>query len=352
MTILVTGAAGFIGSNFVLNWLDSEDESVVSLDNLTYAGNLDNLSSLSKNTRHFFVKGCIGDSDLVSSVLKKYKPRVIINFAAESHVDRSISEPGDFIDTNIIGTYKLLQSTLLYWELLAEKQKQDFRFVHISTDEVYGDLDIKAHPFTEENRYIPNSPYSASKAASDHLVRAWHQTYKLPVITTNCSNNYGSFQFPEKLIPLCIINAINGKQLPLYGDGKQIRDWLYVEDHCDGIRLVMKDGLVGETYNIGGSIERTNIQVVELICKLLDDLKPRQDKNSYAKQISFVKDRPGHDRRYAIDSSKIQKELGWQPKHTFESGMAKTIKWYLNHDEWIGNIISGDYKKWVDKHYS
>ena len=352
MTILVTGAAGFIGSNFVLNWLHSEGEDVVSLDNLTYAGNLDNLSSLLKNTRHFFVKGDIGDSELVSSVLKKYKPRVILNFAAESHVDRSISEPGTFIQTNILGTYKLLQNTLLYWESLVGKQKKDFRFVHISTDEVYGDLDIKAPPFTEENRYIPNSPYSASKAASDHLVRAWHQTYKLPVITTNCSNNYGSFQFPEKLIPLCIINAINGKQLPLYGDGKQIRDWLYVDDHCDGIRLVMKDGLVGETYNIGGSIERTNIQVVELICKLLDDLKPRQDKNSYAKQISFVKDRPGHDRRYAIDSSKIQKELGWQPKHTFESGMAKTIKWYLNHDEWVRNIISGDYKKWIDKHYS
>jgi dTDP-glucose 4,6-dehydratase len=351
MTILVTGAAGFIGSNFVLNWLHSEGEDVVSLDNLTYAGNLDNLSSLLKNTRHFFVKGDIGDSELVSSVLKKYKPRVILNFAAESHVDRSISEPGTFIQTNILGTYKLLQNTLLYWESLVGKQKKDFRFVHISTDEVYGDLDIKAPPFTEENRYIPNSPYSASKAASDHLVRAWHQTYKLPVITTNCSNNYGPFQFPEKLIPLCIINAINDKPLPLYGDGEQIRDWLYVDDHCDAIRLVIKNGLVGETYNIGGNTERTNIQVVELVCKLLDELKPRLNNDSYVKQISFVKDRKGHDRRYAVDSSKIQKELGWKPEETFESGMTKTIKWYLSHDAWIKNIISGDYKKWADKHY-
>tara|TARA_B100000809_G_C15087984_1_gene512145 strand:- start:247 stop:1305 length:1059 start_codon:yes stop_codon:yes gene_type:complete len=352
MTILVTGAAGFIGSNFVLDWLDNEDENVVSLDNLTYSGNLDNLSSLSKDSRHYFVKGDIGDSELVSSVFKKYNPRAIINFAAESHVDRSIKAPGIFIETNILGTYKLLQNTLLYWESLIEKQKQDFRFIHISTDEVYGDLDTKAFPFTEENRYIPNSPYSASKAASDHLVRAWHQTYKLPVITTNCSNNYGSFQFPEKLIPLCIINAINDKPLPLYGDGEQIRDWLYVDDHCDAIRVVLKDGLVGETYNIGGNTERANIQVVQLICKLLDDLKPRPDKNSHAKQISFVKDRQGHDRRYAIDSSKIQKELGWQPKETFESGMTKTIKWYLDHDGWIKNIISGDYKKWIDNHYS
>jgi len=352
MTILVTGAAGFIGSNFVLNWLNQEDGDVVSLDNLTYAGNLDNLTSLSEDNRHFFIKGDIGDSELILSTLKKYNPTAIINFAAESHVDRSISAPDTFIETNILGTYRILQNTLSYWETLAEKQKKDFRFLHISTDEVYGDLDKAASPFTEKNRYMPNSPYSASKAASDHLVRAWHQTYNLPVITTNCSNNYGSFQFPEKLIPLCIINAINDKPLPLYGDGKQIRDWLYVDDHCDAIRLALKRGKIGETYNIGGNIEKTNIQVVQLICKFLDNLKPRPDNISYTQQISFVKDRLGHDRRYAIDSSKIQEELGWQPKETFESGMEKTIKWYLDHDKWIRNVISGDYKKWVDKHYS
>jgi len=351
MTILVTGAAGFIGSNFVLNWLDKEDGDVISLDNLTYAGNLDNLSSLLKNSRHYFVKGDIGDSELIFSTLKKYNPTAIINFAAESHVDRSISAPDTFIETNILGTYKLLQNTLLYWEALTEKQKQDFRFVHISTDEVYGSLGKDASPFTEEDRYIPNSPYSASKAASDHLVRAWYQTYKLPVITTNCSNNYGSFQFPEKLIPLCIINAINNKSLPLYGDGTQIRDWLYVDDHCDAIKTALRDGVIGETYNIGGNTEKTNIQVVQLICKFLDNLKPRLDKISYAQQISFVKDRQGHDRRYAIDATKIQKELDWQPKEDFESGMEKTIKWYLDHDEWIKNITSGDYKRWIDKHY-
>jgi len=352
MTILVTGAAGFIGSNFVLNWLNKEEGAVVSLDNLTYAGNLDNLSSLSKDSRHFFIKGDIGDSELISSTLKKYTPTAIINFAAESHVDRSISAPDTFIETNIFGTYKLLQNTLAYWQALTEKTKKDFRFIHISTDEVYGDLAKDAPPFTEENRYIPNSPYSASKASSDHLVRAWHQTYNLPIVTTNCSNNYGSFQFPEKLIPLCIINAINDKPLPLYGDGKQIRDWLYVDDHCDAIRAALKDGVLGETYNIGGNTEKTNIQVVQLICRLLDNLKPRLDKISYAKQISFVKDRQGHDRRYAIDSSKIQKELGWKPEETFESGMVKTIKWYLEHEKWVKDVISGDYKKWIDNHYS
>jgi dTDP-glucose 4,6-dehydratase len=352
MTILVTGAAGFIGSNFVLNWLNNEEGDIVSLDNLTYAGNLENLSSLSDDNRHFFIKGDIGDFKLTSSTLKKYNPKIVINFAAESHVDRSISAPDTFIETNILGTYKLLQSTLSYWEALTERQKKEFRFVHISTDEVYGDLVNDASPFTEENRYIPNSPYSASKAASDHLVRAWHQTYNLPVVTTNCSNNYGSFQFPEKLIPLFIINALKGKPLPLYGDGKQIRDWLYVDDHCDAIRVALKGGAIGETYNIGGNTEKTNIQVAQLICKFLDNFKPRLDKVSYAQQICFVKDRPGHDRRYAIDSSKIQNELGWQPKETFESGMEKTVKWYLDHDEWIRNIISGDYKIWIDKHYS
>jgi len=327
MTILVTGAAGFIGSNFVLNWLNNEEGDIVSLDNLTYAGNLENLSSLSDDNRHFFIKGDIGDFKLTSSTLKKYNPKIVINFAAESHVDRSISAPDTFIETNILGTYKLLQSTLSYWEALTERQKKEFRFVHISTDEVYGDLVNDASPFTEENRYIPNSPYSASKAASDHLVRAWHQTYNLPVVTTNCSNNYGSFQFPEKLIPLFIINALKGKPLPLYGDGKQIRDWLYVDDHCDAIRVALKGGAIGETYNIGGNTEKTNIQVAQLICKFLDNFKPRLDKVSYAQQICFVKDRPGHDRRYAIDSSKIQNELGWQPKETFDSGMKKTVKW-------------------------
>ena len=349
MTILVTGAAGFIGSNFVLDWFDNNDENVVSLDNLTYAGNLENLSSLSKNNKHFFIKGDIADSELISSIFGKYNPRAIINFAAESHVDRSISTPENFIKTNILGTFELLQSTLLYWKFLQKKQKEEFRFIHISTDEVYGDLDAQSSRFTEENRYIPNSPYSASKAASDHLVRAWHKTYKLPVITTNCSNNYGCFQFPEKLIPLCIINAINNKALPLYGDGHQVRDWLYVKDHCDAIRLVLQNGSVGESYNIGANVEKTNIEVVKLICKLLDGIKPRVDKESYVKQISFVKDRQGHDRRYAIDSSKIQKELGWQPKETFDSGITKTIKWYLDHNEWITNVISGDYKKWINK---
>ncbi len=345
MTILVTGAAGFIGSNFVLDWLDSEDENIVALDNLTYAGNLDNLSCLSKDIRYFFIKGDINDTEYIFSTLKKYKPRAIINFAAETHVDNSISEPINFIETNILGTYKLLQNTLLYWKKLEVKEKNDFRFIHISTDEVYGSLDKTANPATEQNRYMPNNPYSASKAASDHLLRAWYQTYNLPVITTHCSNNFGPFQFPEKLIPLCIINAINDKPLPLYGDGKQVRDWVYVSDHCDAIRKVLKNGELGETYNIGGNSERTNIEVVQIICNLLDDIRPIKNKSSYAKLISFVKDRPGHDRRYAIDSSKIKKELGWQPKVNFESGMKKTVRWYLGHDEWIKNIIRNQNKE-------
>ena len=352
MTILVTGAAGFIGSNFVMDWLDNIDENIVSLDMLTYAGNLENLSSLSNDNRHFFIKGDIGDSKLISSILNKYNPRAIINFAAESHVDRSISTPENFIQTNILGTFRILQNALIYWEGLGKIEKKNFRFVQISTDEVYGDLGVESKKFTEDNKYLPNSPYSASKAASDHLVRAWYHTYKLPVITTNCSNNYGSFQFPEKLIPLCIINAIGDKPIPLYGDGKQIRDWLYVKDHCDAIRVVLQKGLIGHIYNIGGNTEKTNIEVVELICKLLDSTHPRKDKVSYLKQISFVKDRQGHDRRYAIDSSKIQKELGWKPKETFVSGMKKTVKWYLDNDEWVKNVVSGDYKKWIDKHYS
>ncbi len=352
MTILVTGAAGFIGSNFVMEWFDSKDENIISLDKLTYAGNLENLSSLSKDKRHFFIKGDIGDSELISSILSEYNPRAIINFAAESHVDRSISTPENFIQTNILGTFKLLQSTLMYWKDLEKNDKKDFRFIHISTDEVYGDLKAESSKFTEENRYIPNSPYSASKASSDHLVRAWYHTYKLPVITTNCSNNYGSFQFPEKLIPLGIINAINDKQIPLYGDGLQVRDWLYVKDHCEAIRVVLENGAIGQTYNIGGNNEKTNIEVVELICKLLDDIQPRTDNVSHSRQISFVKDRQGHDRRYAIDSSKIYKELNWKPKENFDSGMKKTIKWYLENNKWVKNIINGNYKKWIDKHYS
>ena len=352
MTILVTGAAGFIGSNFVMDWLDNIDENIVSLDMLTYAGNLENLSSLSNDNRHFFIKGDIGDSQLISSILNKYNPRAIINFAAESHVDRSISTPENFIQTNILGTFRILQNALIYWESLGKIDKKNFRFVQISTDEVYGDLEVESEKFTEDNKYLPNSPYSASKAASDHLARAWYHTYKLPVITTNCSNNYGPFQFPEKLIPLCIINAISDKPIPIYGDGKQIRDWLYVKDHCEAIRVVLENGLVGHTYNIGGNTEKTNIEVVELICKLLDSAHPRKDKVSYLKQISFVKDRPGHDRRYAIDSSKIQKELSWKPKETLVSGMKKTVKWYLDNDEWVKNVVSGDYKKWIDKHYS
>ena len=345
MTILVTGAAGFIGSNFVLDWLASEDENIISLDNLTYAGNLDNLISLSKDSRHSFIKGDIGDSVYIFSALKKYKPRAIINFAAETHVDNSISEPSRFIETNIMGTYKLIQNTFLYWKSLEEKQKKFFRFIHISTDEVYGSLDKEAPPATEGNSYKPNNPYSASKAASDHLLRAWHQTYDLPVITTHCSNNFGSFQFPEKLIPLCILNAINDKPIPVYGDGKHIRDWLYVSDHCHAIRKVLRDGVLGETYNIGGNSERTNIEVVQKICDLLDNIRPMQNKKSYAKQISFVKDRPGHDLRYAIDSSKIQKELGWQPTVNFESGLEKTVKWYLDNDVWLKNIITSNFKE-------
>jgi len=345
MTILVTGAAGFIGSNFVMDWLNSEDENIISLDNLTYAGNLDNLSPLSNDSRHFFVKGDIGDTEYIFSTLKKYKPRAIVNFAAETHVDNSISEPINFIETNILGTYKLLQNTLLYWKGLEDTQKNNFRFIHISTDEVYGALDKVANPVTERNCYMPNNPYSASKAASDHLIRAWYQTYNLPVVTTHCSNNFGPFQFPEKLIPLCIINAINDKPLPLYGDGQQVRDWLYVSDHCDAIRKVLKNGQMGETYNIGGNSERTNIEVVKMICNLLDDIRPMKNKSSYTKLISFVKDRPGHDRRYAIDSSKIQKELGWQPKVNFELGMEKTVRWYLDHDEWLRNIIRSHNKE-------
>jgi dTDP-glucose 4,6-dehydratase len=351
MTILVTGAAGFIGSNFVLDWCDQSTEEVVSLDVLTYAGNLENLSSLNQNPHHHFVKGNIGDRDLVLSLLKKYQIRAVVNFAAESHVDRSIHGPGDFIETNIVGTYHLLESVRSYWNDLDEATKKAFRFLHVSTDEVYGSLNDKAPAFTENHPYEPNSPYSASKASSDHLVRAWFHTYGLPVLTTNCSNNYGPYHFPEKLIPLCILNALNGKPLPIYGDGKQIRDWLYVKDHCSAIREVLKQGHIGETYNVGGWNEKTNLEVVETLCVILDELKPKSDGKSYADQITFVKDRPGHDRRYAIDASKLERELGWRPQETFETGLRKTVIWYLEHETWVNHVVSGEYQHWVEKQY-
>jgi dTDP-glucose 4,6-dehydratase len=352
MTILVTGAAGFIGSNIVLDWFDYKKEDVVSLDLLTYAGNLENLSSLNGNPHHHFIKGNIGDRELVSQLLQKHQVRAVVNFAAESHVDRSISGPGDFIETNIVGTYHLLESVRGYWQALDEKSKQDFRFLHVSTDEVYGSLEKSDPAFSETNRYEPNSPYSASKAASDHLVRAWHHTYGLPVITTNCSNNYGPYHFPEKLIPLCILNALNGKPLPIYGDGKQVRDWLYVKDHCSAIRRVLDKGKLGETYNVGGWNEKANLDVVKTLCAILDELKPKLDGIKYESQITYVKDRPGHDRRYAIDATKLEKELGWKPEETFETGIRKTVEWFLNNQVWVDHVVSGEYKNWVQKQYA
>ena len=352
MTILVTGAAGFIGSNFVLDWLEQSNEPVVNLDLLTYAGNLENLQELEGDPRHQFVFGNIGDRELVSKLLADTKPRAVINFAAESHVDRSIHGPGDFIQTNIVGTFNLLESVRGYWNDLPEAEKAAFRFLHVSTDEVYGSLSKEDPPFSETNQYEPNSPYSASKAASDHLVRAWHHTYGLPVLTTNCSNNYGPYHFPEKLIPLCILNALNGKPLPIYGDGQQIRDWLYVKDHCSAIRRVLEAGQLGETYNVGGWNEKANLDVVHTLCAILDELKPRADGQSYATQITFVQDRPGHDRRYAIDARKLEKELGWKPKETFETGIRKTVQWYLNNQQWVDHVTSGEYRSWVEAHYA
>ena len=349
MTILVTGAAGFIGSNFVLDWFDYSKEEVISLDLLTYAGNLENLSSLSNNSHHHFIKGNISDRELLSQILKKYQVRAVINFAAESHVDRSIHGPGDFIETNIVGTYNLLESVRSYWNDLDANSQKAFRFLHVSTDEVYGSLSQNEPAFSEKNRYEPNSPYSASKAASDHLVRAWHHTYDLPVLTTNCSNNYGPFHFPEKLIPLCILNALNGKSLPIYGDGQQIRDWLYVKDHCSAIRAVLEKGQLGETYNVGGWNEKTNLDVVKTLCSILDELRPKTDGTKYETQITFVKDRPGHDKRYAIDATKLERELSWKPKETFETGIRKTVEWYLNNQDWVSHVMSGEYKSWVQK---
>jgi dTDP-glucose 4,6-dehydratase len=350
--ILVTGGAGFIGSNFVLDWLAQHDEAVINLDALTYAGNQENLSSVANNPGHFFVHGDIGDSALIDRLLAQHQPRAIVNFAAESHVDRSIHGPEDFIQTNIVGTFHLLESVRAYWSQLEDEAKRAFRFLHVSTDEVYGSLSKDDPAFTETHQYEPNSPYSASKAASDHLVRAYHHTYGLPVLTTNCSNNYGPYHFPEKLIPLMIVNALAGKALPVYGDGQQIRDWLFVKDHCSAIRTVLAAGKLGETYNIGGWNEKPNIDIVNTVCALLDELRPRADLKSYREQISYVTDRPGHDRRYAIDASKIERELGWKPAETFETGIRKTISWYLDNQDWVANVQSGSYRDWVNKNYA
>ena len=349
--ILVTGAAGFIGANFVLDWLAQSDEPVVNLDKLTYAGNLQNLASLQGNPAHLFVQGDIGDRALVDRLLAEHRPRAVVNFAAESHVDRSIHGPEDFIQTNVVGTFHLLESVRAHWGSLEGEAKDSFRFLHVSTDEVYGTLGPKDAPFTETTPYTPNSPYSASKAASDHLVRAYHHTYGLPVLTTNCSNNYGPYHFPEKLIPLMIVNALAGKPLPVYGDGMQVRDWLFVKDHCSAIRRVLEAGRVGETYNVGGWNEKPNIEIVKTVCALLGELRPRADGQSYETQITYVKDRPGHDRRYAIDATKIHRELGWKPAETFDTGIRKTVQWYLENADWVTSVQSGDYRNWIGQQY-
>ena len=350
--ILVTGGAGFIGANFVLDWIASTDESVINIDKLTYAGNLENLASLQGNDRHFFVQADIGDSAKMGELLQQHQVRAVVNFAAESHVDRSIHGPEDFIQTNVVGTFRLLEAVRAYWNGLQGDAKANFRFLHVSTDEVYGTLSATDPAFTEDNNYEPNSPYSASKAASDHLVRAWHHTYGLPVLTTNCSNNYGPLHFPEKLIPLMIVNALAGKPLPIYGDGQQIRDWLYVRDHCSAIRRVLEAGKLGDTYNVGGWNEKANIDIVKTVCALLDELRPRADGKSYVEQITYVTDRPGHDRRYAIDARKLERELGWKPAETFETGIRKTVQWYLDNPQWVANVQSGSYRDWVQKQYS
>jgi dTDP-glucose 4,6-dehydratase len=351
MTILVTGGAGFIGSNFVLDWLRQSDEAVLNLDALTYAGNMHNLASLHGDKRHTFVHGDITDRELLSKLFAEHKPRAVVHFAAESHVDRSIHGPGAFMKTNIDGTFALLEAARAHWSALTGDAKAAFRFHHVSTDEVYGSLKASDPAFTEDHPYEPNSPYSASKAASDHLVRAWHHTYGLPVVTTNCSNNYGPLHFPEKLIPLMIVNALAGKPLPVYGDGQQIRDWLFVSDHCSGIRAVLAKGRLGETYNIGGWNEKANIDIVKTVCSLLDEMRPDQA-GPYARLITYVADRPGHDRRYAIDARKIERELGWRPAETFESGIRKTIRWYLDNPDWVSTVQSGHYRDWVSQNYA
>lgn len=350
--ILVTGGAGFIGSNFVNEWVLAGLGTVINLDKLTYAGNLENLAEICGNPLHIFVQGDIGDRELVTRLLAEYRPRAVVNFAAESHVDRSIHGPEDFIQTNVVGTFHLLDEVRAYWNGVPEDEQKRFRFLHVSTDEVYGTLGKDDPAFTETTPYAPNSPYSASKAASDHLVRAYHHTYGLPVLTTNCSNNYGPYHFPEKLIPLCLLNALGGKPLPIYGDGQQIRDWLYVKDHCSAIRRVLQAGRVGETYNVGGWNEKANLEVVNTLCSILDDLRPRADGKSYKEQITFVKDRPGHDRRYAIDATKLERELGWKPAETFETGIRKTVEWYLENQAWVNNVTSGEYRNWVSKNYA
>jgi dTDP-glucose 4,6-dehydratase len=349
--ILITGGAGFIGSNFVLDWLAASDEPIVNLDKLTYAGNLGNLAAAQGHPRHRFVQGDIGDAGLLRRLLAAHRPRAVLNFAAESHVDRSIHGPGDFIQTNIVGAFQLLESVREYWDGLATPDRAAFRFLHVSTDEVYGSLGPRDPAFREADRYQPNSPYSASKAASDHLVRAYCHTYGLPTLTTNCSNNYGPYQFPEKLIPLCIHNALAGKPLPIYGDGQQVRDWLYVKDHCAAIRRVLEAGQVGEVYNIGGWNEKANLEVVHTLCDILDACQARADGQSYRQQIAFVADRPGHDRRYAIDAGKIERELGWTPGESFDTGIRKTVRWYLDNQDWVRNVTSGAYRDWVGKQY-
>ncbi|WP_394777658.1 dTDP-glucose 4,6-dehydratase [Undibacterium sp.] len=349
--IFVTGGAGFIGANFVLDWIAQSEEPVINYDKLTYAGNLNNLTSVRQDSRHIFVQGDILDTDKISQLFAEHKPRAIVHFAAESHVDRSIHGPAAFVSTNVNGTFSLLEAARAYWNGLAEPERSNFRFLHVSTDEVYGTLTAEDPPFSETTAYAPNSPYSASKAASDHLVRSYHHTYGLPTLTTNCSNNYGPYHFPEKLIPLMITNARAGKDLPVYGDGQQVRDWLYVNDHCSAIRRVLEAGKPGETYNVGGWNEKTNLSVVHTLCDLLDQLQPKAN-GSYRDQIKYVTDRPGHDRRYAIDARKIERELGWKPAETFETGLRKTVAWYLANDEWVAQVQSGDYLKWVDLQYS
>ena len=350
--ILVTGGAGFIGSNFVLDWLGDSDESVLNLDCLTYAGNLHNLDAIAGDPRHLFVRGDIRDDELVGTLLREHAVRAIVHFAAESHVDRSIRGPEEFIQTNTVGTFRLLEAARRHWTALAADDRANFRFVQVSTDEVYGTLAPDDPPFTEDSPHRPNSPYAASKAAADHLVRSHHHTYGLPVVTTNCSNNYGPFQFPEKLIPLCIHNALTGRPLPIYGDGRQVRDWLHVQDHCAAIRRVLAAGTPGETYAVGGGCERANVDVVRTLCSILDEERPRDDGRSYADQIEFVKDRPGHDRRYAIDAGKIARSLGWTPAETFETGLRKTVRWYLAHHEWVADVTSGGYREWIQRQYA
>ncbi len=352
MTILITGGAGFIGGNFALDWCAGSHETLVNVDALTYAGNRETLASLEGNPQHIFVQADITDGAAMSALLAQYQPRAVLHFAAESHVDRSILGPEAFIQTNIMGTFRLLEATRSYWNSLPADRKAAFRYLHVSTDEVYGSLDKDAPGFTETHRYEPNSPYSASKAASDHLVRAYYHTYGLPVLTTNCSNNYGPYHFPEKLIPLMIVNALAGKALPIYGDGMQIRDWLYVKDHCSAIRRVLEAGRLGEVYNVGGWNEKPNLDIVHTVCALLDELRPRSDGQSYKQHITHVQDRAGHDRRYAIDATKLHKELGWKPAETFDTGIRKTVLWYLDNPTWVKNVQSGAYQQWVSQQYT